>query len=93
MMKNQEKTGAGLLCMERLYNPGFLRRILWPVTNRLLLRKIRLDDGRIARRMPFRKALKRDKWEMGARAQEIADEWKGIRSAGGRVAFDENEAV
>ena len=92
-MKNQEKTGDGLLFMERLYNPGFFRRILWPVTNRLLLRKIRLNDGRIARRMPFRKALKRDKWEMGTRAQEIADEWKGIRSAGGRVSFDENEAV
>ena len=43
--------------------------------------------------MPFRKALKRDQWEMGVRAHEIAEEWKGIRSAGGRVSFDENDAA
>ena len=92
-MKNQEKTGDGLLFMERLYKPGFFRRMLWPITKRLLLRKIRLADGRTARRMPFRKALKRDQWEMGARAHEIAEEWKGIRSAGGRVSFDENDTV
>jgi hypothetical protein len=43
--------------------------------------------------MPFRKALKRDEWEMGERAREIAEEWKSVRSAGGHVSFGENDAA
>jgi len=43
--------------------------------------------------MPFRKALKRDEWEMSMRANEIAEEWKNIRSSGGQVSFSENDAA
>ena len=64
---------------------------MWLFTNRILLKKTKFPDGRKGRRMPFRKALKRDSWEMSDRAKEIADEWKEIRSSGGKVSFSESD--
>ena len=90
-MKHQRKKGDGLLFIERIYQPGLLRRMLWPFTNRILLNKISYSDGRKGRRMPFRKSLKRDQWEMSQRAEEIANEWKEIRSKGAKVSFTESE--
>jgi hypothetical protein len=29
--------------------------------------------------MPFRKALKRDVWDPGARAMEIGEEWRSVQ--------------
>ncbi len=47
--------------------------------------------GRGVRRMPFRKALKRDDWEPSAEAIAVKDEWKEIRSSGGKVSFSESD--
>ena len=91
-MKHQRKNGGdGLLFMERIYQPGIIRRLLWPFTKIILLRKTKYSDGRTGRRMPFRKALKRDQWEMSDRAKEISQEWKEIRSSGGKVSFSESD--
>tara|TARA_B100000902_G_scaffold16583_1_gene19901 strand:- start:3422 stop:4672 length:1251 start_codon:yes stop_codon:yes gene_type:complete len=91
-MKHQRKNGGnGLLFMEQIYRPGIIRRVLWPFTNRILLKKTKYSDGRKGRRMPFRKALKRDKWEMSKRGKEISEEWKEIRSSGGKVSFSESD--
>ena len=91
-MKHQRKnSGDGLLFMEQIYRPGIIRRLLWPFTKRILLRKTKYPDGRTGRRMPFRKALKRDQWEMSDRAKEISQEWKKIRSSGGKVSFSESD--
>ena len=91
-MKHQKKNnGDGLVFMERIYRLGLIRRLLWPLTNRILLKKIKYSDGRTGRRMPFRKSLKRDQWEMSERAKEISAEWKKIRSSGGKVSFTESD--
>ena len=47
--------------------------------------------GRGVRRMPFRKALKRDDWEPSSEAMAVKDEWKEIRSSGGKVSFSESD--
>ncbi len=91
-MRHQKKNnGDGLVFMERIYRLGLIRRLLWPLTNRILLKKIKYSDGRTGRRMPFRKSLKRDQWEMSERAKEISAEWKKIRSSGGKVSFTESD--
>ena len=91
-MRHQKKNnGDGLVFMERIYRLGLIRRLLWPLTNRILLKKIKYSDGRTGRRMPFRKSLKRDQWEMSERAKEISSEWKKIRSSGGKVSFTESD--
>ena len=91
-MRHQKKNnGDGLVFMERIYRLGLIRRLLWPLTNRILLKKIKYSDGRTGRRMPFRKSLKRDQWEMSEQAKEISSEWKKIRSSGGKVSFTESD--
>ena len=91
-MKHQRKNGDdGLLFMERIYQPSIIRRMLWPITNRFLLQKVTYSNGRFGRRMPFRKALKRDNWTMSERGKEISEEWKKIRASGGNVSFTESD--
>ena len=91
-MKHQRKNGNdGLIFMEQIYQPSLIRRLLWPITNRLLLKKTVYSDGRIGRRMPFRKSLKRDDWEMSERAKQISEEWKTVRASGGNVSFSESD--
>ena len=91
-MRHQKKNnGDGLVFMERIYRLGLIRKLLWPLTNRILLKKIKYSDGRTGRRMPFRKSLKRDQWEMSERAKEISSEWNEIRSSGGKVSFTESD--
>ena len=75
-MKNQKKHGDGLIFMEKVYNWGILRRVIFFFANLVMLKKTSTKDGREMRRMPFRKALKRDVWEPSERAVEIGNEWK-----------------
>jgi len=88
-MKNQTKTGDGLKFMKRIYSPGWIRKLIWPVAKLSMLRKIKDNDGRIIHRMPFRKSLKRDDWGPSSRAIEIGEEWKSIQKYGGKVSFKE----
>jgi len=88
-MKNQTKTGDGLKFMKRIYSPGWIRKLIWPVAKLSMLRKIKDNDGRIIHRMPFRKSLKRDDWDPSSRAIEIGEEWKSIQKYGGKVSFKE----
>jgi len=90
-MRDQEKRKDGLVFIERLYRPGLLRRSLWPFVRLGMLRKLRLDDGRTARRMPFRPALPRDDWEPSEDARRVADQWRSVRSGGGAVSFSEGD--
>ena len=88
-MRNQTKTGDGLKFMKRLYSPGIIRKLIWPIAKFSMLRKIKSGDGRTIHRMPFRKSLKRDEWEPSNRAMEIGEEWKNIQKGGGKVSFKE----
>ena len=91
-MKHQRKNGNdGLIFIEQIYQPSLIRRLLWPITNRFLLKKTVYSDGRLGRRMPFRKSLKRDDWVMSERAKQISEEWKEIRASGGNVSFSESD--
>ena len=88
-MKNQTKTGDGLKFMKRIYSPGIVRKLMWPIAKLSMLRKTKAGDGRTIHRMPFRKSLKRDNWEPSSRAMEIAEEWRNIQKGGGKVSFNE----
>jgi hypothetical protein len=57
-----------------------------------MLRKKKLDDGRLVHRMPFRKSLKRDIWEPSNRAIEVGEQWNMIRKGGGKLSFTESDA-
>ncbi len=43
--------------------------------------------GRGVRRMPFRKALKRDVWEQSPEAVAVGEQWNEYRRKGGKVSF------
>ena len=90
-MRDQRKKGDGLAFMKWLYQPGILRRALWPITRIGMLRKNKLGDGRIVHRMPFRKSLKRDDWEQSIEAEFIGNQWKSIQKSGGSLSFSESD--
>ncbi|MDA8832609.1 hypothetical protein N9N12_00150, partial [Candidatus Poseidoniales archaeon] len=43
--------------------------------------------GRGVRRMPFRKALKRDVWEQSEAAKAVGAQWDAARRKGGKTSF------
>ena len=90
-MRDQRKKGDGLNFMRWVYTPGIFRRMLWPVTKLAMLRRKRLDDGRMVTRMPFRKSLRRDSWEQSDRALEISEQWKAVKKSGGAVSFPDSD--
>ena len=58
--------------------------------NPFILKKDPKAHGRGVRRLPFRKALKRDIWTQSEEAQKIAERWDSIRRGGGTTSFSEN---
>ena len=56
-----------------------------------MLRKKKLDDGRLVHRIPFRKSLKRDIWEPSSKAIEVGEQWNMIRKGGGKLSFTESD--
>ena len=90
-MRDQRKKGDGLAFMKWLYQPGILRRALWPITRIGMLKKNKLGDGRIVHRMPFRKSLKRDSWEQSIEAELVGNQWKSIQKSGGSLSFSESD--
>jgi flavin-dependent dehydrogenase len=90
-MRDQKKKGDGLRFMKWLYQPGIVRKALWPLVKIGMLRKKMLDDGRRVYRMPFRKSLKRDIWEPSDKALEVGTQWNKIRKEGGNLSFTESD--
>jgi flavin-dependent dehydrogenase len=90
-MKDQKKRGDGLVFIEKLYRPGLVRKALWPFVKLGMLRKIKLDEGRTARRLPFRKSLRRDIWIESDAAKQVAEQWREVRVSGGVVSFAEDD--
>jgi len=91
-MRDQKRKGDGLQFMKWVYQPGIIRKALWPIVKKSMLRKKKLDDGRLVHRMPFRKSLKRDIWEPSNRAIEVGEQWNMIRKGGGKLSFTESDA-
>jgi flavin-dependent dehydrogenase len=90
-MRDQRKKGDGLRFMKWVYQPGIFRKSLWPVVKISMLRKKKLDDGRIVHRMPFRESLRRDNWEPSDKALDIGEQWDKVRKTGASLSFSESD--
>ncbi len=91
-MRDQKKNGDGLNFMKWVYQPGFLRKSLWPLVKLSMLRKKKLKDGRLVYRMPFRKPLKRDLWNPSEKANYIGEQWNEVRKGGASLSFSESDS-
>jgi hypothetical protein len=73
-----------------VFKPTIFKRVVYHLTNRFLLRKSRKVKGKGIRRMPFRKALKRDWWEPSPEAVAVGERWDSIRRSGGNASFEDD---
>jgi flavin-dependent dehydrogenase len=89
-MKDQSKRGDGLVWVSNLFKPTLFKRIVYRLTNRFLLKESKRMKGKGIRRMPFRKALKRDWWEPSPEAVAVGKRWDSIRKGGGNTSFKED---
>tara|TARA_B100000003_G_C10922710_1_gene367954 strand:+ start:407 stop:1639 length:1233 start_codon:yes stop_codon:yes gene_type:complete len=89
-MKDQKKRQDGLVWIGKLFRPKIYKNILYRIINPFILKKDPKAHGRGVRRLPFRKALKRDNWEQSEEALEIGQRWNKIRKGGGTVSFKES---
>jgi len=89
-MKDQKKRGDGLVWIGKLFKPTLVKRILYRIVNPFMLEKDSKAMGRGVRRMPFRKAKKRDVWQQSKQAEEIGKQWDSIRRSGGKTSFKED---
>ncbi len=89
-MKSQKKHGEGLIWIGKLFRPSIVKSMLYVVVNRFMLRKDPKSMGRGVRRMPFRKALKRDDWEPSKQATDVKDQWNEVRKSGAKTSFAED---
>jgi flavin-dependent dehydrogenase len=88
-MRNQKRKGDGLAWISRLFSPTIAKRVIYRLVNRFMLEKDEKALGRGVRRMPFRKALKRDVWEPSPAAVAVGERWDAVRRSGGNTSFDE----
>ena len=89
-MKDQKKRGDGLIWIGKLFRPTLLKSLIYRLVNPFMLEKDGKSMGRGVRRMPFRKALKRDDWEPSNEAMAIKEQWNIIRKGGGKTSFAED---
>ena len=89
-MKDQKKRGDGLVWIGKLFRPTLLKSLIYRLVNPFMLEKDGKSMGRGVRRMPFRKALKRDDWEPSNEAMAIKEQWNIIRKGGGKTSFAED---
>ena len=86
-MTNQRKKGDGLVWIGKLFQPSALKSLLYRLVSPFMLTKDPKSMGRGVRRMPFRKALKRDHWEPSDDAKAVGAQWDRIRRGGGQISF------
>ncbi len=90
-MKDQNKKGDGLLFMKWVYRWDLLRKVVYHLFAKFMLKKNVSKDGRTIYHMPFRKALKRDVWEQSNSAEAVGKQWDDIRrTKKGKVSFSED---
>ena len=85
--KNQAKNNDGLIWIGKLFRPTWWKSLLYLLVNPFMLKKDPKSLGRGVRRLPFRKAHKRDNWDQSVSAQEIGDKWAEFRKTGSRISF------
>ena len=89
-MRNQAKNGDGLIWIGKLFRTKWYKTILFYMISPFILRKDPKAMGRGVRRLPFRKAKKRDLWEASESAVKVGQKWDKIRRSGGNTSFSEN---
>ncbi|MDE0857793.1 MAG: NAD(P)-binding protein [Candidatus Poseidoniaceae archaeon] len=89
-MRNQAKRGDGLIWIGNLFRPRWYKSILYRIVSPFMLQSDPKAMGRGVRRMPFRKALKRDAWVQSEAAAAIGKEWDAARRKGGATSFTDD---
>ena len=85
--KNQAKNNDGLIWIGKLFRPTWWKSLLYLLVNPFMLKKDPKSLGRGVRRLPFRKAHKRDNWSQSVSGQEVGDKWAEFRKSGSRISF------
>ncbi len=86
-MRSQKKHGNGLIWISKLFRPTLLKIILYPIVSPFMLKSDPKAMGRGVRRMPFRPALKRDRWEQSPEAKAVGEKWNNVRRNGAKISF------
>ena len=86
-MKDQRKRDDGLIWIGKLFRPRWYKGLLYRIVNPFMLQNDAKAMGRGVRRMPFRKALKRDVWEQSEAAKAVGAQWDAARRKGGETSF------
>ena len=89
-MRNQKRNGDGLVWISKLFRPTWWKTLIYHMVSPFMLEKDSKAMGRGVRRMPFRKALKRDVWEQSDEALEVGNRWNEARKGGGKTSFAED---
>ena len=89
-MKSQAKKGDGLVWIGKLFRPKWYKSMLYYIVSPFMLKKDSKAMGRGVRRLPFRKAKKRDLWEPSESAIEVGERWDKVRRSGGKISYSES---
>ena len=89
-MKDQNKRGDGLIWIGKLFRPTWYKSLLYILVNPFMLKSDPKAMGRGVRRLPFRKAKKRDIWQQSESAKKVGERWDNVRRSGGRTSFSES---
>ena len=89
-MKDQKKRGDGLIWIGKLFRPKWYKSLLYILVNPFMLKSDPKAMGRGVRRLPFRKAKKRDIWQQSESAKKVGERWDNVRRSGGRTSFSES---
>ena len=89
-MRNQAKKGDGLVWIGNLFRPKWYKTMLYYIVSPFMLKRDPKAMGRGVRRLPFRKAKKRDIWDQSDSANKVAERWDKIRRSGGKTSYSEN---
>ena len=89
-MRSQAKKGDGLIWIGNLFRPKWYKTMLYYIVSPFMLKRDPKAMGRGVRRLPFRKAKKRDIWVQSDSANEVAERWDKIRRSGGKTSYSEN---
>jgi hypothetical protein len=88
-MRDQKKRGDGLVWIGKLFRPKWYKSLIYLMVNRFMLKSDPKAMGRGVRRLPFRKAKKRDVWEQSESAKKVGERWDNVRRSGGKTSFTE----
>ena len=89
-MRSQAKKGDGLIWIGKLFRPKLYKSILYYIVSPFMLKKDPKAMGRGVRRLPFRKAKKRDLWEPSESAMKVGERWDKVRRAGGKISYSDS---